>query len=110
VGVSLLDGWLPWTLLVLGIAGGVFLLARRERWWWLYVVPATVVVSGISAWIIGNTVAKSVIGQDLSFSDQIWIADWNGKATQTRAYRSDAAGRPEMRQGDRVSVPAGLFH
>ncbi len=74
MGVSLLDGWLPWTLLVLGIAGGVFLLARRERWWWLYVVPATVVVSGISAWIIGNTVAKSVIGQDLSFSDQIWIA------------------------------------
>ena len=74
MGVSLLDGWLPWTLLVLGIAGGVFLLARRERWWWLYVVPATVVVSGVSAWIIGNTVAKSVIGQDLTISDQVWIA------------------------------------
>jgi enterochelin esterase-like enzyme len=73
VGVSLLDGWLSWTLLVLGVAGGVFLLARRERWWWLYVVPGTVVVSAVLAWVLGNTVAKSLIGQDLTLSDQVWI-------------------------------------
>lgn len=74
MGVSLLDGWLPWALLLLGVAGAIFLLARRERWWWLYVVPATAVVSAVSAWILGNTVAKSLIGQDLTFSDQLWIA------------------------------------
>lgn len=74
MGVSLLDGWLPWTLIVLGVAGAGFLLARRERWWWLYVVPGTVVLSAVLAWILGNTVAKSVIGQDLTLSDQVWIA------------------------------------
>lgn len=73
MGVSLLDGALPWTLIVLGVAGGVFLLARRERWWWLYIVPATVVVSAVLAWILGNTVAMSVIGQDLTTSDIVWI-------------------------------------
>lgn len=74
MGVSLLDGWLPWALVLAGIAGGVFLLARRERWWWLYVVPGTVVASAVLAWILGNTVARSVIGQDLTLSDQLWIA------------------------------------
>jgi S-formylglutathione hydrolase FrmB len=71
--VSLLDGWLPWLVLVLGVAGVVFLLARRERWWWLYVVPATALVSAVAAWILGNTVAKSILGQDLQFSDQVWM-------------------------------------
>ncbi len=74
VGVSLLDGWLSWTLIVLGVASGIFLLARRERWWWLYVVPATVVVSAVLAWIIGNTVAKSILGQELKTQDMVWIA------------------------------------
>lgn len=74
VGVSLLDGWLSWTLIVLGVASGIFLLARRERWWWLYVVPATVVVSAILAWIIGNTVARSILGQELKTQDVVWIA------------------------------------
>lgn len=73
MGVSLMDGWLPWSLLVLGLAAGVFLLARRERWWWLYVVPATVVVSAFAAWIVGNTLAKAVLGQNLQLSDQVWI-------------------------------------
>ncbi|WP_420123437.1 alpha/beta hydrolase-fold protein [Nakamurella sp.] len=73
MGVSLLDGALPWALLVLGTAGGVFLLARRESWWWRRVVPGTVVASAVLAWIVGNTVAKSLIGQDLTFSDQFWI-------------------------------------
>jgi S-formylglutathione hydrolase FrmB len=74
VGVSLLDGALSWALIVLGLAAAVFLLARRERWWWLYVVPATVVVSGVLGWIIGNTVARSIIGEDLKAMDQVWIA------------------------------------
>ncbi|HEY7813362.1 MAG TPA: hypothetical protein VIC62_09005, partial [Nakamurella sp.] len=74
MGVSLLDGALSWALIVLGLAAAVFLLARRERWWWLYVVPATVVVSGVLGWIIGNTVARSIIGEDLKAMDQVWIA------------------------------------
>jgi len=74
VGVSLLDGWLPWTIVVLGLASGIFLLARREPWWWRYVVPATAVVSAVLAWLIGNTVAKSVIGEELKTSDIVWIA------------------------------------
>ena len=73
MGVSLLDGALPWALLALGTAGAVFLLARRESWWWRWVVPATVVAGAVLAWILGHTVAKSLIGQDLTGSDQFWI-------------------------------------
>lgn len=74
MGVSLLAGWLPLTLVLLGVASGVFLLARRERWWWIYVVPATVAISALLAWLLGSTVAQSVIGQELKLQDQFWIA------------------------------------
>ncbi len=73
MGVSLIVGWLPWTLLVLGLAAAVFLLARRERWWWLYVVPGVLVGSAAIAWVIAHPVAESLFAQDLKTSDMVWI-------------------------------------
>ena len=71
---SLLTGWLSWLVLGLGVAGSVFLLARRERWWWLYVVPAVVVVAGVAAWLLGTIVAERLFAAPLTTSDIVWIA------------------------------------
>lgn len=74
MGVSLETGWLPWTVIVLGVLGAIFLLCRRERWWWIYVVPGVFIVSAVLAWIIGNTVAESLFAAPLKTLDIIWIA------------------------------------
>jgi len=74
LGVSLQTGWLPWTVIVLGLAGGTYLLCRRDRWWWLYLVPGVAAVSAVIAWILGRTVAESLIAQALTTSDIVWIA------------------------------------
>ena len=73
MGVSLITGWLPWTVIVLGVAGGIFLLARRERWWWLYVVPGVVLASAVLAWILSHLVSESLFAQDLKTTDMVWI-------------------------------------
>jgi S-formylglutathione hydrolase FrmB len=73
VDVSLMSGWLPWTVAALGIAALIVLLWRRERWWWLAVVPAVVVVSGVAAWLIGTYGGESLFAQPLKTSDIIWI-------------------------------------
>lgn len=74
MGTSLLVGWLPWTILVLGVAATVYLLGRRERWWWLFVVPLVVILAALSGWIVGGPVSQSIIGQTLLTSDRVWIA------------------------------------
>ncbi len=73
-GVSLQDGWLPTLLLVLGVVGAAFLLARRERWWWIWFVPVALVVSAAVAWALGTLFSEAVIGQKLeNTSDYVWL-------------------------------------
>ncbi len=72
-GASLLDGWLSWTLIVLGLLGAVYLLFRRERWWWLYVVPLVVVVAAVAAWLIGDLGGEKLFAKPLKTSDIVWI-------------------------------------
>ena len=67
------SGWLPWTVIVLGVIGPIYLLCRRERWWWLYVVPAVLVVSGVAAWLIGNVGGEKLFAKPLKTSDIVWI-------------------------------------
>jgi S-formylglutathione hydrolase FrmB len=71
--VSLETGWLPWTVIVLGVLGAIFLLCRRERWWWIYVVPGVLIASAVVAWIIGHGVAESLFAEPLKMSDIVWI-------------------------------------
>ncbi|MFD9890164.1 alpha/beta hydrolase [Amycolatopsis sp. NPDC059027] len=56
--ISVIDGWLPVVVVVLGVAGAVALLARRGRSWWLKVVPAvtagTVVACVLVEWLLGS--------------------------------------------------------
>jgi S-formylglutathione hydrolase FrmB len=73
VGVSLLEGWLPWVVIALGLAGGIYLLCRRERWWWTYVVPAVVVISAVAAWLIGTVGGEQLFAKPLKTLDIIWI-------------------------------------
>lgn len=74
MGVSLLTGWLPWTILILGVVALGYLLYRTQRWWWVAFVPAAVVVSLALAWLLGGPVSESLIGQSLLTSDRVWIA------------------------------------
>jgi len=71
--VSLETGWLPWTVIVLGVLGAIFLLCRRERWWWIYFVPGVLIVSAVAAWIIGHSVAESLFAAPLKLADIVWI-------------------------------------
>lgn len=73
MGASLQTGWLPWTVMVLGIVGGIYLLGRNERWWWIYVVPSVAIVSALAAYLIGTTVAEDLFAAPLKATDIIWI-------------------------------------
>jgi len=73
LGTSLVSGWLPWTVIALGVIGAACLLSRRERWWWLYVVPAVLVVSAVAAWLIGNVGGEKLFAKPLKTADIIWI-------------------------------------
>lgn len=74
MGVSLVDGWLPILLSILGIAGGLYLIYRPKRWWWIWYLPASVVVAAIAGWIISTTVATDFFASDLPFLVGVWIA------------------------------------
>jgi enterochelin esterase-like enzyme len=74
VGVSVIDGWLPIVVAVLGVAGLAFLLIRPFRWWWIWVVPPVVVLSGLAAWAIGRFAAPSYVGEELKPEIVLWIA------------------------------------
>ncbi len=58
-GVSLVDGWLYITVLVLGVVSFAYLLIRPFHWWWIWVVPPVLVVSAVAAWSIGHFVAPT---------------------------------------------------
>jgi S-formylglutathione hydrolase FrmB len=73
LGVSLITGWLPWTLMALGILGGCYLLWRPQRWWWTYLVPGVLLLSAAAAWVLGHWVAQSLFAQDLKTTDVVWI-------------------------------------
>lgn len=54
-GLSLLEGWFPTTLLVLGAASLTFLLVRRPRRWWIFLSAAlagSVAASFLLAWLL----------------------------------------------------------
>lgn len=70
---SLLSGWFSWLIAGLGLLGAAFLLARRERWWWLYLVPSVLVVCGIAAWLLGTIGGQRLFAAPLKTSDIVFI-------------------------------------
>lgn len=72
--VSLVDGWLSVTLLVLGVAGFAFLIIRPYGWWWLRVVPVVVAVAAIAGAAIGYFAGNRLFAEPLPVTVDIWIA------------------------------------
>ncbi|MEY9876192.1 enterochelin esterase-like enzyme [Streptacidiphilus sp. MAP12-33] len=56
---SLLNGWLPTLLAILGLASLLWLLIARRRTWWLRWLPIVLVLSAGLAWLI-----------------TVWVDDW----------------------------------
>ena len=72
-GTSLIDGWLPTTLIVLGILSALYLLIRPLRWWWIWFVPSVLVVSAVAAWSIGHFLGPDYVGEELKPGIDLWI-------------------------------------
>lgn len=71
--ISLLDGWLPWALRVLGLLSMAYLLARRPRWWWTIAVPVCLAVALLGAYLTAFPLSRAMIGQDMHTEDFWWI-------------------------------------
>ncbi len=50
--ITLLQGWLPASLLVLGVLGAVVLLIRRDEWWINWGLPLSIVTSALLAGVL----------------------------------------------------------
>lgn len=74
MNVSVIDGWVPIAVSVLGVAGFAYLLIRPLRWWWIRVVPPVLIGSALIAWSIGYFIAPGLVGEVLKFSIDLWIA------------------------------------
>ncbi len=73
MGISLISGWLPTVLLILGLVSALYLFIRPLRWWWVWVVPIVLVVSAIAAWVLGALVAPQMFADSLPLSVSLWI-------------------------------------
>lgn len=70
----MLYGWLPWVLIALAVPAAGSLLYRRERWWRWRLVPAALVLAGVSAWLIGQIGGEKLFAKPVTTSDTVWIA------------------------------------
>jgi S-formylglutathione hydrolase FrmB len=74
-GISLLEGWLPVTLLVLGAVSLIYLLGRRRRHWWIFVTvafAASMAACFLLAWLLVHVLY--VWPEDLPPEVVVWAA------------------------------------
>ena len=76
VSVSLLSGWLPWTLRI-GALGAVFaaVVRRGDRRWWTRAVPVALVVAVVVA-VIASVVVSDGLAQPEPLPGELWF--WLG--------------------------------
>lgn len=72
VSVSLLSGWLPWTIRIAAVAAVLLAVSRRDRRWWTRRVPVAVVVAAV----VVPVVADDVLAMPEPLPDEVWF--WLG--------------------------------
>jgi S-formylglutathione hydrolase FrmB len=75
VSVSLLSGWVPWTLRIAAIGAVVLAVGRADRRWWTRRVPVAVVVA-VSVAVVVAIVADDVLAQPEPLPGEVWF--WVG--------------------------------
>jgi S-formylglutathione hydrolase FrmB len=75
VSVSLLAGWLPWTLRIAAVTAAVVAVSRRGRHWWTRRVPVALVVAVAVAMLV-SVVVDGVLEQQDALPAEVWF--WVG--------------------------------
>ena len=73
VSVSLLSGWLPWTLRIAALGAVLAAVVRRgDRRWWTRAVPVALVVSVVLA-VVASAVVTDALAQPLPGELWFWL-------------------------------------
>jgi len=71
--VSLIHGWLPWTVQVIAAAALAAAVGWRSRWWRLVCVPSAGLVGVVAAGVVGWYINSTGMGDAAPLSLSIWI-------------------------------------
>jgi len=71
--VSLIHGWLPWTVQVIAAAALAAAVGWRSRWWRLVCVPSAGLVGAVAAGVVGWYINSTGMGDAAPLSLSIWI-------------------------------------
>ena len=71
--VSLIHGWLPWTVQVIAAVALAAAVGWRSRWWRLVCVPSAGLVGVVAAGVVGWYINSAGMGDAAPLSFSIWI-------------------------------------